>query len=91
MSELKPDELLTATQAARLKGVTRQWITNLIRDGRLPSVSIAGRNFVRQKDVLSYAASPGRPPKPSSTEKTATRKAGASNGASTGKKKGSRK
>ncbi len=87
MSEFRPDELLTPTQAARLKGVSRQWITNLIRDGRLPAVSIAGRNFVRQKDVLNYAASIGRPPGKVSTEnKAATAKPPASSGASVKKK-----
>jgi len=60
---VNPNELLTVTQAARLKGITRQWLTRLIKAGRLPAVQIAGRSFVRQQDVINYKAAPktGRP------------------------------
>jgi excisionase family DNA binding protein len=75
---VNPNELLTVTQAARLKGVTRQWITHLIKAGRLPVVQIAGRSFVRQQDVLSYKAAPkpGRPKKakPEQTTKKGRKK-----------------
>jgi len=65
MDTAKTNELLTPTQAARLKGVSRQWISNLIRQEKLDVVKIAGRNFVRQSEVLNYKAAPkpGRPPK----------------------------
>ena len=65
MDTANPNELLTPTQAARLKGVSRQWISNLIRQEKLDVVKIAGRNFVRQSEVLNYKAAPkpGRPPK----------------------------
>ena len=76
MDTLNPNELLTPAQAARLKGVSRQWIANLIRQEKLDVVKIAGRNFVRQSDVLNYKAAPkpGRPPK-LKTEAAATKKA----------------
>jgi hypothetical protein len=77
MANLNPNELLTPTQAARLKGVSRQWIANLIRQEKLDVVKIAGRNFVRQSDVLNYKAAPksGRPPK-AVTTKQARKKVG---------------
>jgi excisionase family DNA binding protein len=93
MSTVNPNEMLTPTQAARLKGVTRQWIAELIKEGKLPSVQIAGRSFVRQQDVLAYKPSPksGRPPgKTSAAIKAAAAPAKANNGASV-KKKGSKK
>jgi hypothetical protein len=74
MNTLNTDELLTLSQAARLKDVSRQWIAKLVRENKLPSVEIAGRAFVRQRDVLSYDASPGRPPK--SASKNGTKKVG---------------
>ncbi len=66
MDNATHNELLTPTQAARLKGVSRQWIADLIRQGKLEAVKIAGRNFVRQSEVLNYKAAPkpGRPKKP---------------------------
>ncbi len=70
MDDVNTNELLTPTQAARLKGVSRQWITNLIRQGKLEAMQIAGRNFVRQRDVLAYkpAAKLGRPRKADSAK-----------------------
>ncbi len=84
MSTVNPNEMLTPTQAARLKGVTRQWIAELIKEGKLPSVQIAGRSFVRQQDVLAYKPSPksGRPPgKVSTVKKEATQPENVSNAA----------
>jgi len=79
MDNASHKELLTPTQAARLKGVSRQWIANLIRQGKLEAVKIAGRNFVRQSEVLNYKAAPkpGRPPKVkvAATTKQATKRA----------------
>jgi hypothetical protein len=81
MDTANPNELLTPAQAARLKGVSRQWISNLIRQEKLGVVKIAGRNFVRQSEVLNYKAAPkpGRPPKAkpddAPTAKRATTKA----------------
>jgi excisionase family DNA binding protein len=77
MDAVNHNELLTPTQAARLKGVSRQWITSLIRAGTLEAVQIAGRNFVRQRDVLAYKPAPktGRPPNVATATK-ATKKRG---------------
>ncbi len=94
MDNASHKELLTPTQAARLKGVSRQWIANLIRQGKLDVVKIAGRNFVRQSEVLNYKAAPktGRPPNtPATADKRATGRIHAGNKASATKKRGGRK
>ncbi len=76
MDTANPNELLTPTQAARLKGVSRQWISNLIRQEKLDVVRIAGRNFVRQSEVLNYKAAPkpGRPAKAKAEDATTAKR-----------------
>jgi excisionase family DNA binding protein len=68
MVKIDPDELLTVTQAAELRGVTRQAINHLIRQGKMPTVEIAGRRFVRRKDVEGFEPDRGGRPKESREE-----------------------
>jgi hypothetical protein len=49
------NELITPTQAARIRGVTRAAITALIKRQRLPAIEIAGRPFLRRSDVENFA------------------------------------
>jgi hypothetical protein len=49
------NELVTPTQAARIRGVTRAAITSLIKRERLRAVEIAGRPFLRRSDVENFA------------------------------------
>jgi hypothetical protein len=54
------NELITPTQAARMRGVTRAAITSLIKRQRLQAIEIAGRPFLRRSDVENFApAKPG--------------------------------
>jgi excisionase family DNA binding protein len=53
-SKVNIEELVTVTQAAESKGVTRQWIDSLLRRGKIEAVQVAGKRFVRLQDVLSY-------------------------------------
>jgi len=62
MVKIDPDELLTVAQAAAVRGVTRQAINYLIREGKLPSVEIAGRRFVKMADVESFVPDKGGRP-----------------------------
>lgn len=62
MVKIDPDELLTATQAADVRGVSRQAINYLIREGKLPVVEIAGRRFVKRGDVMSFEPDKGGRP-----------------------------
>lgn len=90
-NSINPDELLTVAQAAGERGTTRQAINYLVRQGKLETVEIAGRRFITRKALAEYTPDPGgRPPQPA-PEKRATERRRASNGSSTGKKKGGRK
>jgi hypothetical protein len=67
-NKINPDELLTTTAAAERRGVTRQNMDYLIRNGKIPSTVIGGKIFVRIKDIDSYVPDAGgRPRKKSST------------------------
>jgi excisionase family DNA binding protein len=55
---------ITQAEAARVRGVSRQAITILVRKGRLKILKIGGRTFVRRKEVEEFTPEPGgRPPK----------------------------
>jgi excisionase family DNA binding protein len=64
MVKVDPEDLLTVTQAAENRGVTRQAINHLIREGKLSVVEIAGRRFVKRSDLDTFTPDKGgRPPK----------------------------
>jgi excisionase family DNA binding protein len=48
------DDLITQTEAARLRGVSRAAIRALILRGRIRSVEMFGRNLVYRSEVLSF-------------------------------------
>ncbi|MEF8758775.1 MAG: helix-turn-helix domain-containing protein [Candidatus Accumulibacter sp. UW25] len=55
-------EWISQAQAARLRGVSRQAIANLVRHQRLGTLDVAGRRLVRRKDILAFEPlQPGRP------------------------------
>jgi hypothetical protein len=69
-----------------------------VREGRFEGAKLDENNprgsvwYIPRNSVETFQPPErGRPPKPSNTEKTATRKPGASNGAATGKKKASKR
>jgi excisionase family DNA binding protein len=62
MVRIDPDELLTVTQAAAVRKVTRQAINHLIREGKLPVVDIAGRRFVKRGDIEAFEPDKGGRP-----------------------------
>jgi excisionase family DNA binding protein len=55
--------LLTVSEAAALKGVSRRALYQAIRERRLPSVSFLGKLGLKESDVLAYqpVAYKGRP------------------------------
>lgn len=63
MTKIDIEELLTVTQAARVRGVTRQAINHLIRQGKLEAVDIAGRRFVRRGSLERFEPDRGGRPK----------------------------
>jgi hypothetical protein len=61
---------ISQAEAARIRGVSKQAIANLINRGRLGSVSIAGRILVIRYEVEAFLPqSVGRPPKKSASKK----------------------
>ena len=64
---MQPDELnnlITPSQAARLRRVTPEAVRKLMDRGKLPFITIAGKRFLRTADVLNYQPDRGgRPPK----------------------------
>ena len=57
-------EWVSQSEAARLRGTTRQAIARLVERGRLETVEIAGRKLVRRSDVIAFDPLPvGRKPK----------------------------
>jgi excisionase family DNA binding protein len=47
-------ELISITEAARLRGVTPQAIDRLLVRGRLEAVEVAGRRLLRRSDVVNF-------------------------------------
>lgn len=57
-----PSDWISQAAAARLRGVTRQAISKLIRQGRLRTCEVAGRVLVSRSEILDYRGlAPGRP------------------------------
>ena len=59
------DDLITAAEAARLKGVTPTAIYTAVSEGRLPHQRVLGHIALKRADVLEwtpirYAGRPGR-------------------------------
>jgi excisionase family DNA binding protein len=60
----EPEEWMSQAEAARLRKVSRQAISLLVKKGRLPVLKIGGRVFVHRKEVEGFTPEPaGRPPK----------------------------
>lgn len=64
-------DLITQTEAAKLRGVTSEAISDLIRRGRLKIVEVGGRKFLRRSEVLGFEPQKGgRPSKPNTAKKS---------------------
>lgn len=69
--ELK--DLISQAEAARIRGVTRAAIRDLIRRGRLVPVEVAGRSLVHKGEVECFEKrSPG--PKAGSSDRRSSRR-----------------
>lgn len=55
-------DLISQAEAARLRGVTRAAIQDLVRRGRIRSVNVGGRALVYRSEIVNYQqGEPGRP------------------------------
>jgi excisionase family DNA binding protein len=74
-----PDDWISAAEAARLRGVSRQAIGSLLLRGRVRTLKFGGKTFVNRKDVEAYVPDPGgRPSKKATKKKTSAKKKAAS-------------
>lgn len=63
---MDPNELLTTTEAAEIKGWSSRYIVKLIKAGRLDAIQKGGRYIIRRVDldnIRPAERSPGRPKK----------------------------
>jgi hypothetical protein len=58
-----PDEWITASEAARIRGVFPQAIASLMRRGKLRTIVFGQRTFVNRHDVETFVPNPGGRPK----------------------------
>ena len=70
------DDYISQSEAARTRGVAKQSIANLVRRGRLTSVTVAGRTLLLRSEVENFVAQPklGRPPKKATSLKATKEK-----------------
>jgi excisionase family DNA binding protein len=55
-------DLISQAEAARLRGVTRAAIQDLVRRGRIRSVNVGGRSLVYRSEIVNYQkGEAGRP------------------------------
>jgi excisionase family DNA binding protein len=63
---------ITQAEAARLRGVSPQGISDLVKRGRLQTLRIGGKTFVRRTEVEAFSPlTGGRPRKKSAAKKQA--------------------
>lgn len=60
--EFNPEDLITKAQAAKLRGVSRTAIYDLVKRGKLQVFEIAGREFLSKKEVESFEPDKGGRP-----------------------------
>ncbi len=60
---IDPDDMITQTEAARIRGVSHEAIRNLVQRGRLKAHRIGGKVFVSRKEVEAFEPDPGGRPK----------------------------
>jgi excisionase family DNA binding protein len=60
--DFSPSDWISQAEAARIRGVTRQAIAKLVKQGRLRTLNVGGRTFVNKTEVIEFEPRPaGRP------------------------------
>lgn len=52
--KIKPSEWISQSEAARIRGISRQAISKLVRKGRIRSLIIAGHTLVNRQEVENF-------------------------------------
>jgi excisionase family DNA binding protein len=64
MKKISTADWITQAEAARIRGVSRQAINNLVKKGRVKSVKVSSLVLVDRNDIENFEAlDPGRPKK----------------------------
>jgi len=63
LKAINPRDLITRTQAAELRGVSRAAIADLIKRGRLHPIDIAGRAFLSRHEIETFEPELGGRPR----------------------------
>jgi excisionase family DNA binding protein len=53
-TNLRPEEWISQAEAARLRGVSRQAISKLVRGKRVRTVQIGGHVLINRDDIKSF-------------------------------------
>lgn len=69
-------DLITQSEAARLRNVSPEAIADLIRRGRLTAIEVGGRKFLRRSEVVDYKPLKGGRPSKQTGVKMASKKKG---------------
>jgi excisionase family DNA binding protein len=75
VNDIEPKNLedwISQAEAARIRGVSQERIRQLVQEGRLQSLEVAGRKLVRRSEVEAFVPKPeGRPAKKTAPKKQA--------------------
>lgn len=63
MVKIETDDLISITNAAKLRKVSQQAMSDLVKRGKVSAIEIDGVKFLRRDEVLNYVASKGGRPK----------------------------
>jgi hypothetical protein len=59
--KFEPKEWVSQVDAAKMRGVTRQAIADLVRKGRFTTLSIGGRTLLKRSEVEEFEPKPPGP------------------------------
>lgn len=62
MAKTETSDLITQAEAARIRGVSREAIYDLVGRGKLTAVEIGGQKFLKRADVENYKPEAGGRP-----------------------------
>lgn len=71
-NKIDPENWISQSEAADLRGVTRQAISQLVQKSRFRTLEIGGKVLVHREDVLSYEPDKGGRPPHSASEDNST-------------------
>ena len=69
MTKKKPEDWITQTEAARLKGMTLAAINELVRRARVRSTELYGKRLVSRADIEAFEPKPKKQSARKSTKK----------------------